>query len=71
MKDFFFDEAFDWAPFCTTLDSCDVIEMREMRLEVGKKTHINGDGESLIFMTSKESKVVKCGADWASSFFFK
>ena len=53
--------------FCTTFDSCDVIEMKEMREEVGKKTPQKRDGKSLIFMTSQESKVEQSGADWASS----
>ena len=27
------------SPICPTFDSCDVIKMRDMRGEVGKKTH--------------------------------
>ena len=46
---------------CPTFDSCDVINMREMRGEVRKKTPKKRDGQSLIFMTLQESKVGQIG----------
>ena len=49
------------SPICTTFDSCDVIKTREMREEVRKKTPKKRDGESLIILTSQESKVVQIG----------
>ena len=45
-------------PNLSYFDSCDVIKMREIRGEVGKKTP-DKNGESHIFMTLQELKVVQ------------
>ena len=51
------------SPICPTFDSCDVIKMREMRGEVGKKT----PKKRWIIPHFYDVTAIKCSTDWASS----